>query len=76
MNAWIEQYLRPWTMMQPHDWASMLSITEYMHNSWQYEGTRFTPYELLTGCRPHVCLEAGEENILAAIERLEVLENT
>jgi hypothetical protein len=36
MNAWVEQYLCPWTSSQPHIWARMLPITEYTHNSWTH----------------------------------------
>jgi hypothetical protein len=39
MNAWIEQYLHPWTSDQPHIWARMLLIAEYAHNSWTHDKT-------------------------------------
>jgi hypothetical protein len=39
MNAWIEQYLCPWTSSQPHNWAKMLPIAKYAHNSWRHEAT-------------------------------------
>jgi hypothetical protein len=35
MNAWVEQYLHPWTSSQPHIWARMLPIAEFAHNNVQ-----------------------------------------
>jgi RNase H-like domain found in reverse transcriptase/Reverse transcriptase (RNA-dependent DNA polymerase)/Integrase zinc binding domain len=39
MNAWVEQYLRPWTSNWPHDWAQLLPMTEFAHNSWKHDVT-------------------------------------
>jgi RNase H-like domain found in reverse transcriptase/Integrase zinc binding domain/Reverse transcriptase (RNA-dependent DNA polymerase) len=33
MNAWIKQYLHPWMSSQPHNWAKILPIAKYAHNS-------------------------------------------
>jgi len=34
MNAWLEQYLHPWTANQPTNWSKILPIAEFTHNSW------------------------------------------
>jgi len=36
MNAWIEQYLRPWTSGKPSTWSQLLPVTEFAHNSWKH----------------------------------------
>jgi hypothetical protein len=74
MNAWVEQYLQPWTSSLPRTWASMLPIAEFAHNSWKHDVTRKTPHELLTGTRPQVKVELIEENVPAVLDRLVELE--
>ena len=46
-NAWVEQYLRPWTTSRQNNWARLLPIAEYAHNSWRSDMIRKTPHELL-----------------------------
>jgi hypothetical protein len=57
INAWIEQYLRPWTSNQPQAWAEMLPITEYAHNSWTHDKTQKTPHYILMGHTPQVNIQ-------------------
>jgi hypothetical protein len=68
MNAWVEQYLRPWTSSLPRTWASMLPITEFVHNSWKHNVTHKTPHELLTRIHPQVNVKLIEENVPAALD--------
>jgi hypothetical protein len=63
MNAWIEQYLHPWTSSQPHIWARMLPIAKYAHNSWTHDGTQQTPHYLLTGHTPQVNVQLIKEHV-------------
>ena len=70
MNAWIEQYLRPWTSIHPNQWAPLLPIAEYAHNSWKHEGTQRTPHKLITGSRPQVNIKLIDENVPSALHRL------
>jgi hypothetical protein len=70
MNAWIEQYLRLWTTGRQNNWAKMLPIAEFAHNSWRNETTRRTPHELLIGTKPQVNIELINENMPDAVERL------
>ena len=36
MNAWIEQYLQPWTSGKPSAWSQLLPVAEFAHNSWKH----------------------------------------
>jgi hypothetical protein len=74
MNAWVEQYLRLWTSTHPHDWARLLPMAEYTHNSWKHDGTRKSPHELLIGIRPQVNIKLIDEQVPAVLDRLKDLE--
>jgi Chromo (CHRromatin Organisation MOdifier) domain len=73
MNAWVEQYLRPWTSNRPHDWARLLPMAEFAHNSWKHDIARKSPHELLMGTHPQINIQLIEENVPAAINRLREL---
>jgi len=74
MNAWIEQYLRPWVTGRQNNWAKLLPITEFAHNSWKNNTTRHSPHELLIGTRPQVNVQLIDGNTPAADIRLKELE--
>jgi hypothetical protein len=74
MNAWVEQYLQPWTSSLPQTWASMLPIAEFMHNSWKHNVTHKMPHKLLTGIRPQVNMKLLKENVPATLNQLAELE--
>ncbi len=74
MNAWIEQYLRPWMTGQQNNWAKLLPIAEFAHNSWKNDTTCHSPHELLTGTRPQVNIQLINGNTPAADVRLKELE--
>jgi len=54
MNAWVEQYLRQWTIGRQMNWATLLSMAEYAHNSWKHKVTKALPHKLLLGFKPQV----------------------
>ena len=37
MNAWIKQYLRPWTSGKPNAWSQLLPVAEFAHNLWKHD---------------------------------------
>src|SRR5580692_6679880 len=74
MNTWIEQYLRPWSTAWQDNWADMLPIAEYTHNSWKHKGTQLTPHELLIGIKPQVDVQEITDDIPAAKQRLEEMQ--
>jgi len=76
MNAWLEQYLRPWTSSQPTSWSKILPIAEFAHNSWRHDVTRRSPHELLFGMKPQVILKHLESPTPVAETRLQLLEES
>jgi len=76
MNAWIEQYLRPWTSGKPSAWSQLLPIAEFAHNSWKHNIARKSPHELLIGIKPQVILKHLEGSVPAAETRLRLLDES
>jgi len=74
MNAWLEQYLRPWTASQPVSWSKILPITEFAHNSWRHDVSHRSPHELLFGMKPQVILKHLDLPTPAAETRLKLLD--
>jgi len=74
MNAWIEQYLRPWTSGKPSAWSQLLPIAEFAHNSWKHDVARQSPHELLIGIKPQVILKHLESSTPAVETRLRLLD--
>jgi hypothetical protein len=73
MNALVEQYLRAWATGKQDNWAKMLPLAEYAHNSWKHDVTKRSPHELLTGHKPQVHVKFLPENTPAATDRLKDL---
>src|SRR5258707_3379890 len=76
MNAWLEQYLHPWTASRPTSWSQILPIAEFAHNSWRHDVTRKSPHKLLIGSKPQVILKHLESPTPAAETRLKLLEES
>ncbi len=76
MNAWLEQYLRPWTASRPTSWSQILLIAEFAHNSWQHNATRKSPHELLIGSKPQVILKHLMSPTPAAETHLQLLDES
>jgi len=74
MNAWIEQYLQPWTSGKPSAWSQLLPVAEFAHNSWKHNVARRSPHELLIGIKPQVILKHLESFTPAAETRLHLLD--
>jgi len=73
MNAWIKQYLQPWTSGKPSAWSQLLPIAEFAHNSWKHDVARRSPHKLLIGIKPQVILKHLESSTPAAETRLRLL---
>jgi integrase-like protein/reverse transcriptase-like protein len=76
INAWLEQYLRPWCASHPRGWAQLLPIAEYAHNSWKHDTLKQTPHKLITGMTPSVNIDLIPDHVPAAQERLQTLQKT
>ena len=76
MNAWIEQYLRPWTSQRQNNWAKLLPVAEFAHNSWKSDTTRKFPHKLLIRIKPQVNMKLIDENVSAALKQLQLLEES
>jgi hypothetical protein len=46
-NQRVEQYLRIYGNAEQNDWAQLLPLAQFVHNTWTNETTGRTPYELL-----------------------------
>jgi hypothetical protein len=51
-NQGLEQYLRFYVDAKQSNWAQLLSIAEFAHNSWRNESTGQLPFDLLMGYHP------------------------
>jgi len=76
MNAWIKQYLRPWTSGKPSAWSQLLPIAEFVHNSWKHDIACKSPHELLIGIKPQVILKHLEGPVPAAETCLHLLDES
>jgi hypothetical protein len=53
-NARVEQYIRIYGNMEQDNWASLLPLAQYVHNSWENSTIGYTPFKLLIGHMPVV----------------------
>jgi hypothetical protein len=51
-NQGLEQYLRFYVDAKQGNWAQLLPIAEFAHNSWRNESTGQSPFDLLMGYHP------------------------
>ena len=53
-NQRVEQYLRIYGTEEKNDWANLLPLAQFVHNSWKNESIRATPFNLLIGHIPTI----------------------
>jgi hypothetical protein len=75
MNAWVEQYLRAWVTGRQNNWARLLPVAEYAHNSWRHDVTRKSPHELLLGFKPQVHVKFLPQDVPASADRIRQLDD-
>ena len=75
-NQWVEQYLRIFSNELQNDWAKHLPMAQFVHNSWPYEVTKRSPFELLIGANPRTVNPASSQKVPVLEERRELLEKT
>ena len=54
VNQRVEQYLRIYGNEEKNDWANLLPLTQFIHNSWRNESIGATPFDLLIGHTPTI----------------------
>jgi RNase H-like domain found in reverse transcriptase/Integrase zinc binding domain len=75
-NQRVEQYLRIYGNTEQNDWAQLLPLAQFVHNTWTNETTGRTPYELLIGHTPTIHATDHQTKIPALDERKGWLERT
>jgi Integrase zinc binding domain len=68
-NQWVEQYICIYGNSQQDDWADLLPLAQFVHNSWPNVSTKWTPFELLYGANPIIHLSGRSTNIPALYQR-------
>jgi hypothetical protein len=72
-NKWVEQFLCIYINFQQTNWASLLPIIQYAHNSWPSATTKKAPFELLMGHVPRVHQVTRTSTVPSVEERLQTI---
>ncbi len=70
-NQWVEQFLRHWSNTQQDNWADLLPIAQFAHNSWPNATTKSSPFKLLMGSEPRTTWEERRTMVQAVEDRLQ-----
>jgi len=70
-NQWVEQFLRHWSNAQQDNWADLLPIAQFAHNSWINATMKSSPFKLLMGSEPRMTWEERRTKVQAVDERLQ-----
>jgi len=70
-NQWVEQFLRHWSNTQQDNWADLLPIAQFAHNSWPNATTKNSPFKLLMGSEPRTTWEEKRTTVQAVDDRLQ-----
>jgi RNase H-like domain found in reverse transcriptase/Integrase zinc binding domain len=62
-NAQVKQYLHIYSNAEQDDWANLLPLTQYVHNSWINTSTGYTPFDLLIGHTPTLNMSSDTTNV-------------
>jgi Chromo (CHRromatin Organisation MOdifier) domain len=73
-NARLEQYLCIYGNAEQDDWATLLPMAQYVHNSWINTSTGYTPFNLLIGHMPTMSVSTDVTNVPEVTRRKEWLE--
>ncbi len=70
-NQWVEQFLQHWSNAQQDNWADLLPIVQFAHNSWPNAMTKSPPFKLLMGSEPRTTWEEKGTKVQTVEERLQ-----
>ena len=73
-NQQVEQYLQIYRNEKKNDWANLLPLAQFVHNSWRNESTGATPFNLLIGHTPTIQVQSNEMSIPELTRQKEWLE--
>jgi hypothetical protein len=73
-NQRVEQYLRIYGNEYQNDWATLLPMAQFVHNTWPNTTTGYTPFELLIGHTPLVTLTKAVSRLPHVTKRSEFLQ--
>ena len=73
VNQRVEQYLRIYGNDEQNDWADLLALAQFTHNTWPNESTKQTPFDLLIGHTPTMIIEEKDIAIPEVARRKEWL---
>ncbi len=74
-NQWVEQFLRHWSNTQQDNWADLLPIAQFAHNSWLNATTKSSPFKLLMGSKPRTTWEEKRTTVQAVDDRLQDIQH-
>ena len=60
VNQELETYLRIFVANKPEEWATLLPMAEFAHNSATHSITQKTPFSLMMGYKPHAYPALGK----------------
>ncbi len=70
-NQWLKQFLWHWSNTQQDNWADLLLITQFAHNSWINTTTKSSPFKLIMGSKPRTTWEERTMRVLMVDEWLQ-----
>jgi hypothetical protein len=70
----VEQYLCIYSNVEQNDWANLLPLAQYVHNSWINTSMGYTPFDLLIGHTPTLNMSSDTTNMPEVNHRKEWLE--
>ena len=62
-NQQVEQYLQIYGNEEKNDWANLLPLAQFVHNSWRNESIGTTPFDLLIEHTPMIQVQSSEMSI-------------
>ncbi len=69
-NQWLKQYLWHWSNTQQDNWADLMPIAQFTHNSWPNTTTKHSPFKLLMGNELRMTWEERTTKVPSVDQRL------
>src|SRR6266702_1546283 len=69
-NQWLKQYLWHWSNTQQDNWADLMPIAQFTHNSWPNTTTKHSPFKLFMGNELRMTWEERTTKVPSVDQRL------